>query len=488
MSAQGAKRPYLKLLAVLAVLFVAVGIVVWLSVRRLDALAQASRKEEVASAPLTVHAVVVRKGTIRSWVFGQGTARTVRREYLTFQSEGIVRFVKKGPGGRELREGDPVRGPADGEVHGELLARLDDRDQVADVSVAQASMHDAEVQIVVVQTELERAGADLVRAKAERASAETDHNLAKVQLKRHKDMLKADAVTQSEFDRAQATALNAAARVQAAEAGIRAAEVALKREKARITAAEAAKDSALARLNQANVSLERTRLFAPIDGVIAYLNVKEGRLFSPTHISTDSEEAVLNTVPMVIIDPREYEIAIEVPEFDGLKIKPDQSAFILLGEDQTGAALKGMDEKARQKRFSVQGKVFSVNPALNPGGRSVQIKIRTTHGAERLRDGMFVTCWIVGEEKPDAKILPYNALITRDKDMFVFVADETGQKAEPRKVELGLLGLDGVEAVSGVEEGERVITDGRYQLTSGAPIEILETTQTGSNEGGTHHE
>lgn len=487
MSAPGSKRSYRKLLVILAVL-IAGGLVVWLSVRRLNSLAQASSAKEVVSAPLTVRAVLVRKGTIRSWVFGQGTARTVRREYLTFQSEGKVRFVKKGPGGRELREGDPVKGPAKGEDHGELLARLDDRNQVAEVNVAKAAMHDADVQVVVVQTEMERAEADLVRAKADLASAKTDHDLAKLQLKRHQDLLKANAVAQSEFDTAKATASNAAARVQAAEAGIRAAEVALKREKARITAAVAAKASALARFNQANVSLERTRLFAPIDGVIAYLNVKEGRLFSPTHISTDSEEAMLNSVPMVIIDPREYEIAIEVPEFDGLKIKPDQRAFILLGEDLTGASLNGMDEKTRQKLFSIQGKVFSVNPALNPGGRSVQIRIRTTLGAERLRDGMFVTCWIVGDEKSDAKILPYNALITRDKDMFAFVADAAGKKAEPRKIELGIFGLDGVEALSGVNEGERVITDGRYQLTSGAPIEILETAQTESREGGARHE
>ena len=58
-----------------------------------------------SSTQLTVEAVKVEPGKIRAWVYGQGTARSVVREFLTFESAGKVVWMRKNPDGTDLKEG-----------------------------------------------------------------------------------------------------------------------------------------------------------------------------------------------------------------------------------------------------------------------------------------------------------------------------------------------------------------------------------------------
>jgi multidrug efflux pump subunit AcrA (membrane-fusion protein) len=67
-----------------------------------------------------VRAVAAEVGSVQSWVFAEGTARSARREYLTFANPGRVAWVKPGKDGGELREGDMVKA-------NDVLARQDDR-------------------------------------------------------------------------------------------------------------------------------------------------------------------------------------------------------------------------------------------------------------------------------------------------------------------------------------------------------------------------
>jgi len=399
--------------------------------------------------PLAVKTVRLAKGPIRAWVYGKGTARAVRREYLVFESQGKVTYVKPGPGNRDLREGDPVRGPKPGKTQGELLAQLDDRDEVEDVKVAQAELKQAEEQLLAAKADLERAKAQL--------------ELAESNLRRDQKLQEKSAITPAQFDVTQAKAKEAVAAAKATQA--------------QLNVAASAVAAAEARAKQAEVAQERTKLFAPIDGIIAYLNIKKGYYVTPQSVREDSEEALLTTIPMVVIDPSEYEITMEIPSFDGSLVRPGQAAFILRGEDLTAAALSGGSQATAVERAKVFGQVFSVNPAVNPGGRSIQIKVRTTKGAEAIRDGMFVTCWIIVDEKTDAITVPYNGLIFRDQQTYAFVANTRTGAAERREVRTGIDGFRGTEVLEGLKEGELVVTEGRHRLVTGAAVEVIEEAQ-----------
>ena len=393
-------------------------------------------------AVLSVRVAQARRGTIRSWVFGEGTARAVRREYLTFQQEGKVTFVRAGSGGGDLREGERVS-------EGELLAQVDPKSFEAEVSAQKAAVAAARDRETAARAVLEQ-------AVARKELVDAEH-------RRNQHFLKQKTIAKSDFEVSESQVKNATAQIRA--------------DKSQISAAQSEVATALARLSQAELNLDRTRIHAPFTGIVAYLNTKRGYFFTADSIDGSSEERLLRSVPIVMIDPSQYEITLEVPAFNSDRLRPGLPALLMLGDeeppsqDRQGSAAVPGQELPLQIR--ARGLVFSVNPAVNPGGRSVQVKVRTTSGAEHLRDGAFVTCWLIAEEKTHAILAPYRSIVYRENVPYVFVVDRATNTVSQRQVQTGLEGLHEAEVLAGVAEDEELVTDGRYRLVEGAPVRIV---------------
>lgn len=408
---------------------------------------QASRKlvAETKPQPVPVRVVRAEKGTIQSWVYGQGSARAVKREFLTFEQEGKITYVAKGPDGKELREGDPVTGPGAGQRQGELLARVDVRDFTEQAKVAEAAREQARQKVAAVAADIEKAAADFA--------------LKKEEYQRYEKLFRSEAIPESQLDVRRAQLTNAQAAMKAA--------------RAQLKAAESQVEAAVAQHNKALVALERASIFAPFDGIITRLNIRKGDYFSPRLVDTSSEEKLLDTIPIVVVKPNEFEITLDLPYYEGALVHPGQQAFVLLGEAASLAVASERATEAMIGRWQSKGRVFSVSPSVDPGGRSIQVKVRTTEGISRMRDGMFVTCWIVVREKPDAVVAPYNVFLFRDNVPHVFVVDQSKKRVEQRAVKLGIEGLESQEIITGVSPGELLVTDGRHRLVSGAPVTVL---------------
>ncbi len=415
-----------------------------LAVYRLNG--DADQAEAAAAAPRparTVAAVRVEAGDVRAWVFADGTARASRREYLTFEEAGRVTYVWPGPDGGALRVGETT-------PKGQVLARLDAREQEADIVSAEAAVAEAR----------QRAGA----ARADLTRVEADRGLARATLDRTRELRKRGTAPAVALEEARAALAQAEAAVEAG--------------RAQVGVAEAGIATAEARLSQARVGLERRELVSPIAGTIAYLNIEQGYYFTPSIVRTESESAALQSVPIVVIDGSTFEVIVDVPSYAADAIKVEQKALLVLGEDFRVAAIGDPTGGALTARpvtdyARAQGKVFAVSPAVNPGGRSVQVKIRTTEGSHNLRDGMYVTALIATQESQNAVVVPFNALVYRQDEPFVFVIDPKTGTAGRRGVRLGIRGLDAQEVVSGLKAGERVVTEGRFQLTDGAPVDLV---------------
>ena len=59
--------------------------------------------------PLSVRCVRAMTGPIQALVFGEGTARAVRREFLTFQHQGKITFLKLNKDGQSHPCGRPCK-------------------------------------------------------------------------------------------------------------------------------------------------------------------------------------------------------------------------------------------------------------------------------------------------------------------------------------------------------------------------------------------
>lgn len=113
-----------------------------------------------------------------------------------------------------------------------------------------------------------------------------------------------------------------------------------------------------------------------------------------------------------------------------------------------------------------EAKVAHVGAVLDPTTRATDIRLEVRNEERLLRPGQSVSA-VINASGPArvALAVPSSAITYVDDKPTVFVA-EGPDRFVVRKVELGLDGGDRVEIVSGIREGEHVVTDGVIALKS----------------------
>lgn len=393
-----------------------------------EAEARGAVQDKKVEIPVPVEVLTIEPATIRQWINGTGNARAVQREFLAFETDGRVNAIMQIEG-RDIQEGDRVQGPRPGYPQGDVLAQLDDKNQLAALKVAQAGLNEALEQQKVAQATVEQA-----RARFE---------LASKQFEREEALLAAEATARETYEKAQTDLREAQA----------AADVAV----AQLAAARTGVTAMQAKLDQAQIELEKTRIYCPIDGIIAYKNLKVGWYFSPQTVRTDSEEAVLGSIPFMVINPSQFEIVVEVPAFESAGINTGQAVEIKTVTSST---------------TSIAGRVQSVAPAINPGDRATRVRIRTAEGVSGLRDGDYVQCRLLVSQKEGVISIPFHATVMQDNRLAAFIVNAEN-RAERRSLVLGIQGDDQYEILDGLAMGDRVVTAGRFNLYDGALVEAV---------------
>ncbi|HLW04017.1 MAG TPA: efflux RND transporter periplasmic adaptor subunit [Azoarcus sp.] len=365
-----------------------------------------AKQESTADSAPSVNVETVGRQPLQSWIYGQGTARSRQREFLTFTQEGVVSHIDE-----NLRVGVPVKA-------GQLIA------------------HQAQ----------ERVNADLQAAKASLAEAQASLDLAKVTQQRYETLIEQRSASRQELDEAVV----------------------------QVQQASAARDNARAQLAQAQLSVDESRLVAPVDGVLARLNIEQGRYFMPSTVQTGSEQSALRTVPALVIDPHRFEVRVELPSYNYREFQVGARARI--GESMREVTT-GIDPVMRKE--NVEGQVYAISPSLDPGARTFEVIIHTREEGPGLLDGEFVGVWIMREKVEDALVVPLESLRFRQDQAFVFVVNPEMTKVVERRVELGQYSGNYRAVLSGVEEGEQVVTDGRAALHDGQAVRVLQRNGNG---------
>lgn len=431
-------------------------------------------------ARLSVRATEVKIQPLQQFVFGDGYVSAVRGKHLTFETSGTITYIKK-INGRELREGDFVKA-------GELLAKVDDRKLRAELAQAQAQTAEAETQRVAAQANIsqgnasvEQAKADVIRTQADLEAAQDAYRLAKSELKRREKLFAEGAISISDVDVYRNKAKDASAKVKAAQAQITAAQSQVKSSLSQLESAKSQLESTKATIASAragqirsSVQMEDTVIQAPFNGTVAHMNIREGDYWTTQRLQVTGEyQNVVDSVPMILIDPKAYEVRLKLPAFDGTLVRPGQSAYVVLDKDMSAASTKGMSQQTLVRLARARGRVFSVSPSVSPGERAVEVVVRLDGGIKNVRDGERVSAWIAVEENPTALAVPPDAIIYRDQKPHVFVVDKEKQIVKLRPIEEGIRGISQQEIKSGVQPGELVVTEGRNRLVDGTPVEVV---------------
>lgn len=378
-----------------------------------------------------VEVVPAKFGPISQWILGQGTVRVSRKVSLYFESAGKVTGLGLDINGQVIREGSRVRGPVDGQKFGQLLASLDQRSQIEVCKQAEAALIDAKHQG-------KAASGDVNKAK-------NDLDLIRIQYGRSKRLFEKKTLSLAELQKQRNQLLNAKAELEQAVSTLLAA-------KARI-------NSARAEAENARISLERTSIYAPFDGVIARLNIREGRYFRPDQIDGTTSQALLDSSPITIIDPGSVEVSLQIPYYEASLVKPGQKVVVQLNGMQ-GRALVSTDQENM-----LIGTIYSISPLLSSSQRTMRVIARFQQKEIHLMDGMFISCWIQVRHNPSALLAPVGSLLFEDDKPYVFVSREG--KAQKRPIRLGILDEKQVEVVKGIEQAEVLVTRGRHLLFEG---------------------
>jgi RND family efflux transporter MFP subunit len=114
------------------------------------------------------------------------------------------------------------------------------------------------------------------------------------------------------------------------------------------------------------------------------------------------------------------------------------------------------------------GRVARVAPLFDAATRTAQMEIEIPNPGYRLKAGMYARVRLTVDTRPNALVIPRNALVEIEGKQGVFVA--SGQKAAFSAVETGLQDETRVEIRAGLSDGARIVTTGAGSLRDGDTI------------------
>lgn len=130
----------------------------------------------------------------------------------------------------------------------------------------------------------------------------------------------------------------------------------------------------------------------------------------------------------------------------------------------------GVDDKVEMTLKSVPGKVFEgkvlyIYPYSEANTRTTKVRIVFDNKEELLRPNMFADVKIFSKQQKDSIVIPSEAVIRSGKSEQVFIVRGPG-KYEPRIVKVGIEADGEVAILSGVSEGEEVVTSAQFLVDS----------------------
>jgi Cu(I)/Ag(I) efflux system membrane fusion protein/cobalt-zinc-cadmium efflux system membrane fusion protein len=115
-----------------------------------------------------------------------------------------------------------------------------------------------------------------------------------------------------------------------------------------------------------------------------------------------------------------------------------------------------------------EGRVSYIYPYLREKARDVHVRLIFDNPDLSLKPGMYVNVQLQGKTIPDALVIPSEAAIRSGERTVAFVVQGPG-RFEPREIQIGVEGGPGgryVRVLSGLLEGEEVVTSAQFMLDS----------------------
>ena len=251
--------------------------------------------------------------------------------------------------------------------------------------------------------------------QAELKGIVAERRLADLQFKRRKGLLESKTISHSDVDEARLRLENATAQVATKQAVI-----------------------------------AKKRITAPFSGWLGIRQVDLGEYLQPgTAI-----------VPLEALAPIHVDFALPERHLDQISV---------------GQAVEIEVQAFPEEVFT--GQISALNPGIDPGTRSLQIRATLENQQARLRPGMFAEVRTVLPQRPSVLTLSQTAITYNPygDSVFVIQEGESGSRVQRRQIKTGGVRNGRVEIVRGLQAGERVVIAGQVKLRNDQAVVVDNT-------------
>ena len=190
--------------------------------------------------------------------------------------------------------------------------------------------------------------------------------------------------------------------------------------------------------------IDKTEIRAPFSGIVGLREVSEGSFVTTTTIIARLQN--LSNLKVDFAIPQKYASLVKVGDEILFKMSSGDSKY-----------------KAR---------VYAIEPKIDPSTRTLKLRARCEINYKDLFPGAFVNVEVKLKENENAILIPTVAIVPELKGQSVYLF-KNGM-VNSQQVGLGLREEKRVQIVSGLEEGDTVITSGILQIRPGASVQITE--------------
>lgn len=362
------------------------------------------------------------------------------------------------------------------------LAKLESVQPEAQLAAQRANLATSEAESAATEAGLKAADENIRSAEASIDRAKADLDRARQDFERSKQLFEEKLIARQEFETKKSTFEVQQAAVREAEARLNQLRAARTQQAAQLNASQRRVAASQANLRSAADVLQRTFATSPIDGVVTNLPVRVGETVVPG-IQNSAASLIMTIADMSIITAE-----VKVDETDIVNVALNQTAEVTI-DAIPGKKFRGkVIEIGNTAILRSTGLAASQSAISSQEAKDFKVVVALENPPDEIRPGLSCTARITTATRPKALSIPIQALTVRQKGDLE--ASKPGDKSGPRqlspaemkaakeeiqgvfvvrngqasfkKVETGITGSTEIEVLSGLSEGEEIIT-GSYK-------------------------
>jgi len=378
-----------------------------------------------------------------------------------------------------VKEGDRVR-------KGQLLAKLEDIQPKADVDMQKAVINSAEADSAASEAGLKAADENIRTLEAGIEKDKADLDRMKADFDRSQLLYNEHLLAKQDFDMKKFTYQAQVATVHESE--MRLVQARAQREQQAATLASfqrriAQNKAGLVRFNDL---LDKHNSYAPLDGVVTNLPVRTGETVVPG-IQNSAASTIMTIADMSLITAE-----VKVDETDIVNVRLDQVADITIDAIPNKVFKGHVTEIGNTAILRSTGVAASQSATSSQEAKDFKVVVALENPPDEIRPGLSCTAKITTATRKSALTIPIQALTVRQKGQLEpkptakSTATQAATKPDPvaekakkeeiqgvfvvangkavfKKVETGITGATDIEVLSGLGDGDTIIT-GTYQV------------------------